>query len=243
MLTVTYIGHSGFLIETDNTYFLFDYFNGEIPSLKSEKSIVVFSSHRHHDHFNPEIFELIQKHPDILYVLSYDIPLRSHINKYNNLGIDLRKNIIAIKKNITQLVTLPNGKNLKITTLRSTDEGVAFFLEYDNHIFYHAGDLNCWDWIEESKAYRNNMIKLYTDEIKKIAGQNIDIAFVPLDPRLEKTAYEGLEIFINYTNSKVIFPMHCWDNYTIIDDFLTKHPECKDQVSAITSNGEIFIVK
>ena len=40
MLTVTYIGHSGFLIETDNTYFLFDYFNGEIPSLKSEKSIV-----------------------------------------------------------------------------------------------------------------------------------------------------------------------------------------------------------
>lgn len=37
--------------------------------------------------------------------------------------------------------------------------------------------------------------------------------------------------------------MHCWDNYTIIDDFLTKHPECKDQVSAITSNGEIFIVK
>ena len=87
------------------------------------------------------------------------------------------------------------------------------------------------------------MIKLYTDEIKKIAGRNIDIAFVPLDPRLEKTAYEGLEIFINYTNSKVIFPMHCWDNYTIIDDFLTKHPECKDQVSAITSNGEIFIVK
>ena len=71
MLTVTYIGHSGFLIETDNTYFLFDYFNGEIPSLKSEKSIVVFSSHRHHDHFNPEIFELIKKHPDILYVLSW----------------------------------------------------------------------------------------------------------------------------------------------------------------------------
>ena len=51
-LTVTYIGHSGFLLETEDAYFLFDYFKGTIPELKNNKSIIVFSSHRHHDHFN-----------------------------------------------------------------------------------------------------------------------------------------------------------------------------------------------
>ena len=59
-LTVTYIGHSGFLLETEDAYFLFDYFKGTIPELKNNKSIIVFSSHRHHDHFNPEILNLLK---------------------------------------------------------------------------------------------------------------------------------------------------------------------------------------
>ena len=41
-LTVTYIGHSGFLLETEDAYFLFDYFKGTIPELKNNKSIIVF---------------------------------------------------------------------------------------------------------------------------------------------------------------------------------------------------------
>ena len=47
-MTVTYIGHSGFLLETEDAYFLFDYFEGTIPELKNNKSIIVFSSHRQH---------------------------------------------------------------------------------------------------------------------------------------------------------------------------------------------------
>ena len=159
-MTVTYIGHSGFLLETEDAYFLFDYFKGTIPELKNNKSIIVFSSHRHHDHFNPEIFELIKIYPDIRYVLSYDIPLKRHLKKYENQGIDLAKNILITKKNIETMLKLPNGKDLKISTFRSTDEGVAFLLEYDNKVYYHAGDLNCWYWKEEPKSYRNNMIQL-----------------------------------------------------------------------------------
>lgn len=85
-MTVTYIGHSGFLLETEDAYFLFDYFEGTIPELKNNKSIIVFSSHRHHDHFNPEIFELIKIYPDIHYVLSYDIPLKRHLKNMKARG-------------------------------------------------------------------------------------------------------------------------------------------------------------
>ena len=240
ILIVTYVGHSGFLLEIEDAYFLFDYFEGAIPQMKENKAVAVFSSHRHHDHFNPQIFEMIKTNPKIQYVLSYDIPVKRYIKKYKSQGIDLEKNIFVIKKNVTEILTMPNGKKLKITTFRSTDEGVAFLLEYDNKIYYHAGDLNCWDWQEESKAYRDNMVQEYVNEIKKMKGMNIDVAFVPLDPRLEETAFEGMEIFLEYTNSKIVFPMHCWGKYDIIQLFLKKHPEYKEKIQIIDKEGKTF---
>ena len=50
-LTVTYIKHSGFLIETANSYLLFDYWQGKLPELQYDKELYIFSSHAHHDHY------------------------------------------------------------------------------------------------------------------------------------------------------------------------------------------------
>ena len=55
-MKVTYIHHSSFLVETDENYFLFDYFEGELPEFKEDKPLLVFASHRHGDHFSPVIF-------------------------------------------------------------------------------------------------------------------------------------------------------------------------------------------
>lgn len=239
-MTVTYIGHSGFLLEMEDAYFLFDYFEGEIPEFKNDKNIVVFSSHRHHDHFNPEILELIKKYPDIQYVLSSDIPINWHIRKYRSQGINLAKNILRIKKNVTENFRLSNGKELSVKTFKSTDEGVAFLLKYDGGIYYHAGDLNCWDWTENTDAYRSEMVRLYTDEIIKMKDMSIDVAFVPLDPRLESTSYEGMEIFLENTKAKTVFPMHCWGKYNIIKEFVKKHPEYKEQIRIVDREGQVF---
>jgi L-ascorbate metabolism protein UlaG (beta-lactamase superfamily) len=239
-LRVTYIGHSGFLLETEDAYFIFDYFEGEVPKMKKEKALVVFSSHRHHDHFNPQILEWVKANPQISYVLSKDILIKHHIRKYKEQGISLEKNIHIIKKNTTESLELSNGKTLKITTFHSTDEGVAFLLEYEGKRFYHAGDLNCWDWEEKPKSYRKNMVKEYTNEIQKMQGMKIDVAFVPLDPRLEGTAFEGMEIFLEHTDSKVVFPMHFWGKYEIIRDFLEKHPEYSEKIRTILAEGQNF---
>ena len=59
-MKVTYLNHSGFLLEWKNSYFLFDYYKGELPELNSEKDVFVFCSHSHHDHFNPEIFSILK---------------------------------------------------------------------------------------------------------------------------------------------------------------------------------------
>ena len=34
-MKITYIHHSSFLVETEENYFLFDYFEGKLPQLKA----------------------------------------------------------------------------------------------------------------------------------------------------------------------------------------------------------------
>ena len=75
-MKITHICHSCFLVELSHTLLLFDYFQGPLPVLDSEKALFVFSSHRHHDHYSPAVWELSESHPNVFYVLDENIPLR-----------------------------------------------------------------------------------------------------------------------------------------------------------------------
>lgn len=220
-MKVTFIEHSGFLLDTGDAYFLFDYYKGKLPALDSHKPFTVFVSHKHRDHFNPEIFTLASKYPNIYYVLAKGVPYKN-LARINNINID--EKILSIRKNTTENITLSNNCVLSINTLRSTDEGVAFLIDYNGRKYYHAGDLNLWFWEGETEIYNRNMTEKYLTEMKKLKGITIDTAFVPLDPRLEKYAFEGLKIFLEYAECSRIFPMHCWEDYSIIDKFLNKYP-------------------
>jgi len=65
-MTLTYIFHSGFVLETDSAILVFDYWldpSRVMPSvLKKPKPLYVFSSHFHEDHFTKEIFVLCGCH-------------------------------------------------------------------------------------------------------------------------------------------------------------------------------------
>ena len=41
-VTVTYIKHSGFLVETKESYLLFDYWEGKLPELQYDKELMFF---------------------------------------------------------------------------------------------------------------------------------------------------------------------------------------------------------
>lgn len=75
-MNVTYIFHSGFLIETDECYYIFDYWKGSLPALDTSKPVFVFASHSHADHYNPEIFALLcsMGMRQVIAVLARDIP-------------------------------------------------------------------------------------------------------------------------------------------------------------------------
>lgn len=55
----------------------------------------------------------------------------------------------------------------------------------------------------------------YKREIKELDGCGMDVAFVPLDGRLENAYYWGMKYFLEHVPVKAVFPMHCWDHYEI----------------------------
>lgn len=242
MLKITYIEHSGFLLETENAVFLFDYYKGALPQINPQKPLFVFVSHKHGDHYNPDIFELIKKYPNIYYILSRDIPVKWQIIKYKEQGISLNEHLHIINKNTVEEISISEHYMLSIETLRSTDAGVAYLIHDIEQTYYHAGDLNLWVWEGETKQYNNNMTSAYYRELEKLKDKKIDVAFVPLDPRQEKDAYLGIESFLEYTDCQYIFPMHFWGDFDIISRFLAKHPEYQKKVMKIEKAGQEFLL-
>jgi len=84
-MTLTYIFHSGFVLETEQSILIFDYwldpYDVVYSFLKKNKPIYVFSSHFHEDHFNKVIFEWRKQHEGITYILSKDIYKHRRANK------------------------------------------------------------------------------------------------------------------------------------------------------------------
>lgn len=239
-MKITYIGHSGFMAELEGVDLLFDYYNGELPEREADKPFLVFVSHRHPDHYNPEIFEWMAAYPEIKFVLSKDVPVKREIQKYKEKGMDLAAHLVTAVKNTTFSVELATGEEVKIETFKSTDEGVAFLLECEGHTIYHAGDLNLWVWEEESEQYNQNMTKAYFAQLEKLKDREIEAAFVPLDPRQGKDAFGGMESFLEYTQTEAIFPMHFWEKYEIIEAFREAHPEYSRRIQKIAYAGENF---
>jgi len=76
-MRLTYIFHSGFVLEAEESILIFDYWMdpaGVMESvLQSQKPLYVFSSRFHEDHFTREIFEWRTQKQNITYILSKDI--------------------------------------------------------------------------------------------------------------------------------------------------------------------------
>lgn len=223
-MDIKYIYHSGFLVETADCYYLFDYYKGTLPNLKQDKPIFVFASHNHQDHYNPKIFQLLQKlgMRKITAVLAKDIPSKKY-----PLG-DI--NCIRVKA----YQTYELGCNTIVKTLLSTDAGVAFLISCPEGIIYHAGDLNDWVWEGESDQYNKQMTGSYRHEINllrdMLAGKNVEVAFIPLDPRQEKDYANGVLYFLKQIAVKQVFPMHYWEKPEVVEQFLQEYPQYNDVI-------------
>lgn len=242
-MKITYLGHSGFLVETGEHYLLFDYFFGRLPAFLPGKKLTVFVSHSHKDHYNKEIFALQREDAGggaqkesrdlwpgksrITYVLSKDIR-----RKQAEELVAEENGLLFVKAHETYALY---GDAVTIETLRSTDAGVAYVVRVEEDggktlSFYHAGDLNLWKWAGMPKAFNNNMEANYRREMALIRGRHFDAAFVPLDPRLEQSAFGGMDLFLEAAEAEVVFPMHFWKQPEIVGEYLGERPQIRNVI-------------
>ena len=219
-MNITYIHHSSFLVETKRCYYLFDYEQGTLPRMDAEKPIFVLSSHGHHDHYNPEIFSMLNKAgmQRVYAVLSDDIQPPPKVDPVQVApGREYR---------------LPLQQ--KLTTFASTDLGVAFLIEDPEGLIYHAGDLNDWVWEEETDAYNTQMTADYRHQMgllsQALNDKTIDAAFVVLDPRQEQDYARGILYFLEHIRAKQVYPMHYWGQPEIMETFLAEHPQYEARI-------------
>lgn len=221
---VEYLYHSGYTVETEKYFLVFDYFRGDIQ-IPSGKSVVVFSSHGHPDHFNEEIFRWARENQEITYVLSDDIDIHS-TESIRRMGPYEKLNI----------------QDIEIETLSSTDMGVSFIVSIDKFTLFFAGDLHWWYWDDDSNSEKKRMETAYKSEISRLEGHKIDIAFFPVDPRLGDFYHLGGEHFIKEVSPKIFFPLHFGDNYKVIDEFISKMGQIETQIIEIDRRNQSFEV-
>ena len=204
-MTLTYIFHSGFVLETELSILLFDYWmdpSGVMDGvLRSEKPMYVFSSHFHEDHFTKEIFEWKKQCEGITYILSKDIYKHRRANK-EDADVWLAKGGSW------------SDDNIAVWALGSTDSGVSWIVETEDKRIFHASDDN-----PDQERYSFEMEEVFNPiahekqflgelkDIRKVAD-NFDVVMFPIDGRVGNGYTLGGRQFIERFKVGLFVPMH-----------------------------------
>ena len=231
MLKVTFIQHSCVLVETDTTLLLFDYYGGLLPALPQEKRFYVLNSHSHSDHYSDEIFRLGEqtKVPVTRYILSSDI-------RSGFFNLEDKEKVMYVKPHLVYTTG-----DLRLETLDSTDQGVAFWCRVDSRNIYHAGDLNDWFWDGDEEDRR--LQEKYREEMKRLHGRGADVACIPFDPRLKEQADLGVIGYMQQADADCIVPIHCWNKFDVIHTVKTgkKCAAFSDRIVSIYKNNQVVL--
>lgn len=234
-MQVTFLDHSGFLAELDSAALLFDWWKGELPAIKPGVPLYVFASHVHPDHFDPRIFTLDDGSREVRFILGHDIKLSSR--NLSRWGVS--------PETAEKCRNLRGGETLELSgvsveALPSTDEGEAFLVTADGRTVFHAGDLNWWHWEGEDKGWNRNMEVNFKKYAEALRGRTIDLAMLPLDPRLGEAGFWGPAYFLETAEIRRFLPMHQWGEFDFTRKFLEKHPAFTDRVLPVKEPGQVF---
>jgi len=200
-VTVEYIHHSGYVVETEKVILIFDYVMGQLPShyLQSEKQVCFLVSHGHDDHFSSSIFAYFKT-----IVLSDDIEnIQTENNKFNIYQVAAGDMLVC------------DGISIKV--FGSTDIGVSYLVSDGEANVFFAGDLNDWHWKTESTEDEIELAHIqFLNIVRQIKDFPIDIAMFPVDERLKVDIDQGARLFIEHIKPQHFFPMHFKNKESLI---------------------------
>ncbi|MGI6348390.1 MAG: MBL fold metallo-hydrolase [Eubacteriales bacterium] len=223
-MKITYLQHSGFAVEFDTFSVLFDAISTPIPPLGTKK-IYVLASHAHSDHFSDVVFDLANQY-DATYILSDDISL-------------------ADNDHADQVFFVSEGneydfQDFRLKTFGSTDMGLSFYLDTPQAKLFHSGDLHWWHWYDDTDENNLAMEKQYKNYIAQLSTLPVDIAFVPVDPRLQDAYDYGINYFAKEISPAIIIPMHFWNDFHILKKLPAEYNSGDTKVVFIHEDNEVI---
>ena len=234
-MRVTFLGHSGFLVETESVSLLFDWWKGDLPALRPGVPLYVFASHIHPDHFDPKIFSLDDGSREVRFLLGHDIKLSLRNLRRWNIPPETAERCHILQGG--QDCVLPQAR---VEALSSTDQGAAFLVTVEDRTLFHAGDLNWWHWEGEDKSWNRNMEVNFKRYAEPLRGRRIDLALLPLDPGLGEAGFWGPAYFLETADVRVFLPMHQWGDFEFTRKFLEKHPAFTGRTVPVERAGQVF---
>ena len=82
----------------------------------------------------------------------------------------------------------------------------------------------------------------YKKEIASLEQEHMDVAFLVLDPRQEERYWWGFNEFMNSACADIVFPMHLWENYKLIEQFKNDPAaeNYKNRIMSVEHEQQIF---
>lgn len=230
-MTVNYYYHSGFSVASGDILLVFDYWRGKAdrfpealgitPEVLARYSeVYVFISHEHEDHYDGVVYTWDQYAP-VTYVIADTLPDKAR-------GLRMKKGDETTFSDRVQ-----------VKAYGSTDSGVSFLVMLDGMRFFHAGDLNFWHWREVSNARQiQEADEDFRAEVADIQGEDIDVAFFPVDPRQGMLFDAGANYFMLTVKPRLLLPMHFWGRNDVIVEFARRSRSRETEIIALTTPGQ-----
>ena len=234
-MKLTYLYHSGFVVEGTLSTIIFDYFkdsdekylNNSLPAFHGK--LYVCASHWHPDHFNKEVLQWKNIRPDTTYIFSEDILKKKKTSR--SVASYLNKGDIW------------QDENILIKAYGSTDAGISFLIETEGKKIFHAGDLNNWHWDEESTPEEiQEAEQSFLDELQTLSTEvkQLDLAMFPVDSRLGKNYKRGAEQFVDTIQTGIFVPMHFGVKYKQANAFQSYAEKTGCKFTTFSKTGESF---
>ena len=233
-MNITYLHNSGFAIEMDDVLLIFDYWKDvgkgrglaygtiDAAGLSAYRRVIALASHAHPDHFNP----VITTWPRVELVLSDDI-LANAPN--------------AVMLSPGRSWTPPDDADgLRVEAFGSTDQGVSFLVSLRGAVIFHAGDLNCWHWQDESSpeeaaVARDAFARTLAPIALRVDGTPPHVALLPVDSRLGSDYDEGALAMVRALKPRVVVPMHAHSDAQAVNAFAGR---CGGDVRILLERGQ-----
>jgi ankyrin repeat protein len=238
---IWYTGHSGWALQFKDKVVIMDYWangqtrpalslaNGNINPLElKDKTVYIFVSHDHSDHYDTTIYAWKSQIKNIKYIYGFS-PEKSEVHHSNGYH---GPSYTYIEDNQTAMVD-----DIKVTTIKSDDTGQGFLLELNGMKIFHPGD---------HAQFNAEIAADYKKEIDFLAEKtnHVDIAFLPVTgcpSRWQKEEIVGGFLYVlDKLSPAEVYPMHAFQSEYLLKEFaqIAKERNYKNNITCVQNKGD-----